>query len=423
MMKNLTQIMDEARERTGASMEDFTVLSRANDPYRLSTDTHRRNADWLAEAIDKIGLKDRIHLRGLHYRLVGSVTLPDGSIYKNDDKTWQFLSEKAAFAARFLGSVNFNLIRDNRNDAPSIWTPKHEEPRTWVTANLGIQIPNVNDLLPKPAISGTLSRQAWRLAIVGEKSSLHDLLAPIARWHEATLALPNGEISTTMTEQIVAAAAADGKPLAVIYLADCDPAGHQMCISFARKAQAIIDLKYPDTRLRVHPVALTPEQAREWNLPSTPLKDTEKRAGRWTAAMGIEQTEIDAAIARAPGALHDVIEAACLEYFDRGLAAREREAAVQWFQEAEASLSEQLGDDMLARLREQLADKLASLRKLVAELSDMARINPDELGVALPPPPEILEGEQRGEGVPSLIDTADGFMVTTQRLRARKAYK
>jgi hypothetical protein len=73
------------------------------------------------------------------------------------------------------------------------------------------------------------------------------------------------------------AAQDDGRPLAVFYFADCDPAGWQMGISVARKLQALKILlpKMPD--FEVHRVALTPGQVREYGLPSTPLKATEKR--------------------------------------------------------------------------------------------------------------------------------------------------
>jgi hypothetical protein len=41
-------------------------------------------------------------------------------------------------------------------------------------------------------------------------------------------------------------------------------------------------------------LALTVEQVRNLGLPSTPLKDTERRADRWRQAFGVGQTEIDA---------------------------------------------------------------------------------------------------------------------------------
>ena len=62
-----------------------------------------------------------------------------------------------------------------------------------------------------------------------------------------------------------------------------------MSISVSRKLQALKALEFGGLDIEVHRVALTPDQVREYGLPSTPLKDTERRADKWTAAMGVEQ--------------------------------------------------------------------------------------------------------------------------------------
>lgn len=196
-----------------------------------------------------------------------------------------------------------------------------------------------------------------------------------------------------------------------------------MCVSFARKAQALIHLRYPSVRLRVHPIGLTPDQSQEWGLPSTPLKDTEKRARDWIAAMGTEQTEIDAAIARAPAQLEAVIAEACLTYFDTGLQDRIRENVWQWYGDAKQALTEQLGEEMLSELHSQLGEKLSEIREKVAELYDLAKVDAVELGVKLPSVPAVLTGLKVGQGLPPLIDTIEGFVETTLRLKARKAYR
>ena len=64
-------------------------------------------------------------------------------------------------------------------------------------------------------------------------------------------------------------------------------------------------------------MALTPDQVRELRLPSTPLKATEKRASKWKARTGTEQTEIDAAIALRPGELGQIARDAIGPFFDR----------------------------------------------------------------------------------------------------------
>ena len=72
--------------------------------------------------------------------------------------------------------------------------------------------------------------------------------------------------------------------MVVLVLADFDPAGNQMAVSIGRKLQAFRDLHFPDLEFSLYPVALTEDQVREFDLPSTPLKETERRGDRWRDA-------------------------------------------------------------------------------------------------------------------------------------------
>ena len=81
----------------------------------------------------------------------------------------------------------------------------------------------------------------------------------------------------TLVYRIARTAAVYGRPLVVLYLADCEPAGWQMPVSVGRKLQAFREL-LGGFEFEVHRVALTPDQVGEYGLPSTPLKAGEKRA-------------------------------------------------------------------------------------------------------------------------------------------------
>ena len=113
-------------------------------------------------------------------------------------------------------------------------------------------------------------------------------------YYDADLYLPTGEISDTQLHTMASTGNSDGRKLIVFTLTDFDPAGWQMPVSIGRKLQAFKDLQFPDLEFEVQPVALTGEQARSLDLPSTPLKETERRGTKWRAAMGWEQTEINA---------------------------------------------------------------------------------------------------------------------------------
>ena len=166
----------------------------------------------------------------------------------------------------------------------------------------------------------------------------------------------------------------DGRPLVVFTVSDCDPAGHQMPVSIARKLQALRDLLFPSLRFEVVQAALTVEQVRDLDLPSTPLKETEKRADKWRAAFGVEQTEIDALATLRPDALREIVDRAFDPYFDRTLRARVSEAEEEWLVAAQAAMSEQIDDDLLSDLREQAAERLNELREEIDRINSQLHL-------------------------------------------------
>ena len=102
--------------------------------------------------------------------------------------------------------------------------------------------------------------------LIGEKSSLADILSPLADRYDADLFLPTGEISDTQIYLMARAAGQDGRPFVVFYFADCDPAGWQMGISVSRKLQALKILLPGMPDFEVYRVALLPAQVREYGL-------------------------------------------------------------------------------------------------------------------------------------------------------------
>jgi hypothetical protein len=228
-----------------------------------------------------------------------------------------------------------------------------------LSIGLDVDIPNVEDIEPMPIARGFVARQAYHFVIFGEKSSLEDVVKPIAEQFEADLYLPTGEISDTLIYQIAKEANADGRPLVMFTLSDCDPAGHQMPVSIARKLQAFTDLFFPELRFEVVRVALTPEQVREEALPSTPLKATEKRASRWRDAFAIDQTEIDALTTPTKrSVLQRILRQAFKPYIDSTLNRRVAEAKSEWDTAAQEAVEQQIDAEHLARIRDEATSKL-----------------------------------------------------------------
>jgi hypothetical protein len=342
--------------------------------------------------------------------------------YINDDDNWIWLQAKPAKAARWLGYVPFTAIIDERNSPPVIHRAAQVTPGAWVSAGeVDITIPDADDIEPRIGVHGFEARQPYHLVFFGEKSSLSDVVLPIAVRYDADVYLPTGEISDTLLYRMAADGAGDGRPMQVFTLSDCDPSGYQMPVSIGRKLQALRDLSFPDLEFEVRPIALLVEQVAELGLPSTPLKETERRASRWRVAFGVEQTEIDALATLRPDVLADIIFDAISPFHDRTLTRRVAEARLEWLQKAQWRLDEQIDQGALERIRSHAETRLATLRTEIDAINAELRMaTGDDFDL---PPIEIPGPIDRPEthGKP-LVSSAWEWPDQTEALKARKSY-
>jgi hypothetical protein len=419
----LRQTLQDARG-PGVSMSDLTVLAAQNDPYRVDTPAGHRDAEWLATQIEwALGGRERLHLRGIHYSIVtrGDVLKPNGEPYRNTDADWTWLQAQPSKAARWLGYVPFDSIADNRNDPPIIYRPSKPEPRSFISVGVEVHIPDVDELEPQIGVVDFEARQPYHTVMFGEKSSLADVLVPIAEQYGADLYLPTGEISDTLMHLMAKDANQDGRPMLVFTLADCDPAGHQMPVSIGRKLQALRDLLFPDLEFEVRPIALTVDQAIELGLPSTPLKESEARAEKWRAAFGVEQTEIDALATLQPEVLRAIVLDAITPFRDATLRRRVFAAQMAWLEKAQANLDSHTDDEFLGLVRAEAAEKLLELKDEIERLNESLRQStPADLDL---PPIEIPEPviDTSLHGVP-LVSSSWPWTEQTRRLIERKSY-
>jgi hypothetical protein len=421
----LRQILESACEEHKASLADSTVLSAQVDPYRIDTTAGHRDGAWLAEQFVRLyGPTQRAHWRGLHYAIVadGQIRKPNGEVYQNNDDDWTWLITNPAKAARWLGYIPFDRIIDQRNSPPIIHHKARVRPEAHLSIGLDVEIPDVEDIEPLPIARGFVVRQAFHFAIFGEKSSLEDVVLPIAEQFEADLYLPTGEISDTLVFQIAKEANDDGRPLVMFTLSDCDPAGHQMPVSIARKLQAFHDLFFPHLRFEVVRVALTAEQVRAEQLPSTPLKATEKRASRWREAFGIDQTEIDALTTpNKRSVLQRILRRAFRPYIDPTLNRRVADAKAEWDAAAQEAIAQQIDTEHLARIRDEASIRLEELREQIEQINAQLDLVADEHFTL--PPIEVPEPEvELDPSRQALVSFDDDWVSASQALIKHKAY-
>jgi hypothetical protein len=106
-------------------------------------------------------------------------------------------------------------------------------------------------------------------------------------------------------------------------------------------------------------------------------------------------------------------------FFDKGLDRRVREAKQQWEAEADRALADQLGPELVARLRQEAEARLAEIEEKVEALNDELWV--DTNGIGLPPIPEIPAPMLNG--VPSpFAGSRMGFAEFVRQLKGRGEY-
>jgi DNA topoisomerase VI subunit B len=430
-------------EAEGVKPRDLLVLSPTRDPFN-ETNASRRDAQWFADQVARFKPDGQVHLRGMYYRILaaGDVLLPDRSRFVGTAETSQLI-EKAGKYARYLGLVAFDRIVDERAAPPELYDTDGEraDPDTTQARELTVadgataamaSIPAFPVLLPTLAASeAEKPRQPFRICMVGEKTSLGDVLRPLAQEVGAELLLETGEISEAHAYGIAARAAADGRPLRVLYFGDFDPSGWQMSVSLARKLQAHIVREFPGLDVRVIRVALTFEQVQQFNLPDSPIKPGEDRAPAWRARWGREQVEIDALAALRPDLLDQIARDAVAPYFDATLTQRFAAATAlpadlqDWLQAqptyraAQAAISAMRGralrsiaiaNKRVEQLNTVVADSAEAVRQAVAEAADKPDLPPVEIA------PEVEAEPDAG----AVFDTRDTFIDATRKLQKIK---
>jgi hypothetical protein len=146
-----------------------------------------------------------------------------------------------------------------------------------------------------------------------------------------------------------------------------------MPISIARKLQAFKVRNFPEMHFQMRRVALRFHHVRNFQLPGSPLKDTESRADPWRQATGLEQTEVDAMVQLHPQEFEQIITEAMTPFFDFTLARRVNRARTQWLREAQALVDAHVRRDDLEEANQRLADLKEYVESEIAEINTMAR--------------------------------------------------
>lgn len=389
---------------TKRPVTEFIALAPANDPFYCGTPADQAAGEWFADLWNQFGYRQGVHLRRIHYQVVSQspcVKLPDGSEYENTERCWDYLSQ-ASKMARYLTLVEPGAFVDRRNHEPIInANGAVYEPEIAVTdySWSEMKLPDFPEI-PDYSLYDFDTGQRYHLELWCEKTTMDDVLRPICSAYSANLVRGVGELSITATLELAKRIEQANKPTRVFYISDFDPAGKSMPVAVSRKTEYFIRLMESSLDVRVYPLVLTESQVAAYQLPRTPIKDSEKRKDKFEQRFGFGATELDALEALLPGQLDSILRSALDNYFDPTLKRRVAQATNQARRELETHrqliLSNFEGDieDMRAeytQLKAEFEQKLASydLRRSVlwSNISDsLSEDRPDIEDFKLPAP-------------------------------------
>src|SRR5215212_4320456 len=371
----LKVLQKAVREEQGRKppITDLIVLSQQNDPFYAGTETEKAMAEWFAEVF---GTSTGSHLRRIHYRLVsrGDVMRADGVLYENDKSSWTYLNNASRFA-RYLGLMDPEDIVDRRNPSPHIFmAPGLGLRPEWSYEVDTNRLDRINTYLGssyfepvgvETEVSGYLyeeSLQPYHVEVWAEKTTMNDILVPLCRTLGANYVSGAGYQSiTAMVSLLRDRVARLEKPCRVFYISDYDAAGRNMPKQMARHMEFWSERYGTDYDIRVEPIVMTAEQARDY-----------------PAAPDSGAVELDAMEALDPGRLARIVRRVISPFRDRDLRGR-LSATKAYAAEVIAEEFEAVCEDELEELREIVAAAAAIYERYRETLEEVGRAMEREL--------------------------------------------
>jgi hypothetical protein len=306
-------------------LASLIALTDDNDPFLADRPGRRKDgAKWFAALWRRLDVPDGVHLRRLHYMLVSTagIRLPDRTPYANTHRCWKLLCSASA-DARYLDLVPAGAFVDRRAAEPVIFVPTDTSTDASIfihasqpdvgqanTASLDYE-PTQYDFpeLPSATLYEPQVADPYAIELWAEKSTMNDILLPLAHSRSVTLITGLGELSATHCHALVGRVRQHRRKTRILYISDHDPAGDGMPVSVARKIEFFLRRGGDDLDIRLHPLVLTAKQVRQYRLLRVPIKETDKRRAQFEARYGEGAVELDALEALYPGALRQIIEA------------------------------------------------------------------------------------------------------------------
>jgi hypothetical protein len=359
----------------GRPVETLTT-NYTTDPFFADTPKRRAWAEWFLSLWQRFQFRHGVHIRRIHYVLVSASDVCDvnGRPYLNNTNSWADL-KSASCDARYLGLVAIDAFVDHRTDDAIVHVdytqgetaslivndPDHaqvlsliaEIPERFVppVSSDSIALASLPARLPQYAFDPPVVPQRFHIEIWAEKTTVADVLDPLAREYRLNLVMGAGDMSLTRCHEFIERTRRSGRPVRILYVSDFDHQGHNMPVGVARKFEFLNYARNLGLDIRLMPIVLTHEQCIEYRLPRIPIKDTVKGKARFEERFGEGATELDALEALHPGELRRILIGHIERYHDRTIDTRVGEAVAEFTSECNQVRDVVLGRHELESLR------------------------------------------------------------------------
>ena len=428
------------------TLTDLLALAPKNDPFGVFTPARITAAEWAAQVWHDMGEPRDLHIRRMHYWLVSSdVQKPDGMAYKNTDHDWMWLCDAVKYA-RYRGLMPVDALIDQRNPDPVVHADYVADvceiilPWTWYNPKVEINLNGIHngvrdyaEHIAKNAVFDSeiefnpQNAQPYHLEVWCEKSTMNDVLVPVCERYGANLVTALGQVSLTQCMELVNRACVANKPVRIFYISDFDPAGTSMPTAAARKIEWCVSQIEHNVDIQLRQIALTEDQCIEYQLPRTPIKDSDRAKSKFEERYGSGATELDALEALHPGELERIVSGVLEPFYDHDIAGElrtfESEIRDEIYNQVYDSIVDQSGseiDTLFAEIREDaenirqlvephtaaLQEKVQKLNAMLSEIRIAAEVFTE------PPRSELVAG---GDGW--LFDSKRDYLTQLERYR------
>lgn len=259
--------------------------------YGPSTVKKRRRTQVELDAVDEailvaVAQEHPVTLRGVYYRVVSA-----GAVEKTENG--YRLVGRQVLKLRRSGRLPYHHITDGTR-----WIVK---PNTWS---------DVDEMLNDAAAS--YRRALWRdqdveVHVFTEKDAISGVIGPVTDKWDVPLGVLRGYASESFCYSMAQAVMAAGKPVHVYQLGDHDPSGLDAWRDFQTKVTGFVGSRHwPVVFKRI---AVTPDQIRDFGLPTRPTKASDSRARSFDG----ESVEVDAI---PPTVMRQLLDDAITQHID-----------------------------------------------------------------------------------------------------------